>query len=238
MSEFVHGPRRAWETAEKQRTYRDEPIDSSPVAELVEARLDRLCDRSDVGLIGGCRAIRDGDDEALRPGECPDLAGAVVAVRRASGAARIVARRLIARLGCEDADLPREVGLAPRWPSGILGSLAHDRTLAVAVAAKNSRARSVGLDIEPAEPLAPDLVDIVATPEEQPVLQGDLIAAHLLFCVKEAVYKATHPIDGVFLAHHDIQVNGSMSIAATRNGFRLQTFALREPALLALAVLL
>lgn len=52
--------------------------------------------------------------------------GSVTKVRRASGAARIVARQLLARLGCAQTELPKESSGAPRWPFGVVGSLAHE----------------------------------------------------------------------------------------------------------------
>src|SRR5215471_10888972 len=47
----------------------------------------------------GHRLISPGDEDALLPEEAPAFAASVVTVRRASGAARIVARELLMRLG-------------------------------------------------------------------------------------------------------------------------------------------
>jgi 4'-phosphopantetheinyl transferase EntD len=41
----------------------------------------------------------------------------------------------------------------------------------------------------------------------------------VLFTVKEAVYKAVHPLDGIFLDHHDVEVSlgaGTASIRGSR----------------------
>src|SRR5262249_59963041 len=80
----------------------------------------------------GHRLISPGDEDALWPEEIPPLASSVDKVRRASGAARIVARQLLRRLGQPECALPRGSGGAPRWPTGIVGSLAHDSSVAVA----------------------------------------------------------------------------------------------------------
>ena len=55
----------------------------------------------------------------------------------------------------------------PLWPDGIVGSLAHDSEVAVAAMAAQHEFPSVGVDVEPAEPLAPDLLNIVATARER-----------------------------------------------------------------------
>ena len=50
------------------------------------------------GVVVGHRAISAGDEDALLPVEAPAFAKSVVKVRRASGAARIVARALLTHL--------------------------------------------------------------------------------------------------------------------------------------------
>ena len=85
--------------------------------------LERALDTIAVpGLLIGHRAISQGDEDALREAEAASIASAVVKVRRASGAARIVARRLLAQLGFPDAQVPKGAGGAPLWPAGVVGS--------------------------------------------------------------------------------------------------------------------
>jgi 4'-phosphopantetheinyl transferase EntD len=204
----------------------------------IERALAALAARAHPGLRAGCRTIRAGDEEALSPAEAAPLAGAVESVRRASGAARIVARRLLADLGAPAAgELPRLVSGAPCWPPGFVGSLAHDEAVAVAAVARSGVFPGLGIDVEPALPLPAELLDLVATPAEQGELAGDLIEARLLFCAKEAVYKATNPIDGVFLEHRDVEVRLGPATASTRTGHALRLFLSRSPRLIALATL-
>src|SRR5262249_48275353 len=75
------------------------------------------------GIVIGHRLILPGDEDALLPEEAPAFASSVVKVRRASGAARIVARQLLKRLGQPECALPRTSGGAPAWPAGVVGSL-------------------------------------------------------------------------------------------------------------------
>jgi 4'-phosphopantetheinyl transferase EntD len=170
------------------------------------------------GLLIGYRAISEGDENALLPAEVPAFAASVTSVRRASGAARIVARRLLAQLGHSNWPLRKGEAGAPAWPAGVVGSMSHDARLAVAVAASVREYDAVGIDIEPAEALPPELLDIVATPRERAEIVHNPFGGRLLFVAKEAVYKAVYPLDRVFLEHHDVVVDLQRGQATVRNG--------------------
>jgi 4'-phosphopantetheinyl transferase EntD len=200
-------------------------------------RLDAFA-RAHPELNAGCRVIAVGDEFALTPAELRPISRSIVSVRRASGAARIVARKLLAQLDAPPPiELPRSTSGAPRWPPGFVGSLAHDDEFAVAVVARSRSVRSVGIDIEPVLPLPEDLLQIVTTPHEREQLDKDLVSARLLFCIKEAVYKATFPVDGVFLEHHDVDVCLTSSIARTSTGRGIRFYAIARPRLVAIAML-
>jgi 4'-phosphopantetheinyl transferase EntD len=170
------------------------------------------------GILVDHRLIADGDELALLPEELPAFAGSVLKVRRASGAARIVARNLLSRVGRTPSAICKSAGGMPVWPKGIVGSLAHDATMAVAAVAARDAFSSVGIDVEPAEPLDPELLDIVATASERERMQDDPFRGRLLFSIKEAIYKAVYPLDGVFLDHHDVEADIPAGIARIRNG--------------------
>lgn len=174
------------------------------------------------GIRIGHRFIAEGDERLLLPEEIGAFAASVVKVRRASGAARLVARELMPHFGHELRAIPKSAGGMPVWPEGIVGSLAHDNEVAVAAMAAKSDFLSVGVDIEPAEPLEPGLLEIVATPGEREVAASDPVHGRLLFAIKEAVYKAVNPLDGVFLDHHDVEVNLTGGTAAVRQGRRVE----------------
>src|SRR5262249_41046059 len=122
------------------------------------------------GINIGHRVISVGDEDALLPEEVSAFAASVLKVRRASGAARIVARELLARVGHAGCALPKGPFGAPIWPAGVVGSLAHDSRVAVAAVGLRGEVRGLGIDIEPNEPLPVDLLDLVATPRERPIL--------------------------------------------------------------------
>lgn len=164
------------------------------------------------------RVITDGDELALLPDEFGAFATSVIKVQRASGAARIVARELLLKFGQPQHAIPKSTGGMPVWPEGIVGSLAHDLKVAVAAMAMQRDFMSVGVDVEPAEPLDPDLLHLVATVNERRNIQDDPCGGRVLFSVKEAVYKAVYPLDRVFLDHHDVEVNLSTGVAVVQNG--------------------
>src|SRR5687767_5942009 len=88
------------------------------------------------GVLIGHRLISPGDELALLPEELNAFASSIDKVKRGSGAARIVARRLMAQLGQPHQAVPKAASGAPIWPSGIVGSLAHNSQVAVAAIAK------------------------------------------------------------------------------------------------------
>ena len=170
------------------------------------------------GIMIGHRLISPGDERALMPEEAPAFAASVVEVRRASGAARIVARELLARLGHPDCALLKSPSGAPTWPAGVVGSLAHDYRVAVAAVGNSRDVSALGIDVEPAEALPADLLDLVATPQELLKIGEDPFQGRLIFVVKEAVYKAVYPLDQTFLEHHDVEVDLAQRKATVRNG--------------------
>ena len=206
-------------------------------SELVKDAVLALCLRGGGGLIGSCRRILEGDELTLRESERLHLRGALPSLWRASGAVRIIARGLVVQLGGGDATFARAFGKAAEWPKGLIGSLAHDATFAIAVAAPKTPFRSVGVDIEPNSPLPPGLIDFLATPRERHRLRKCTMPERLLFCIKEAVYKATNPIDGIFLEPQDIEFDADSSIARTSTGHTLDIFTEIGSWLLALACL-
>ena len=163
------------------------------------------------------RVIENGDEHALLPVEAGNFASSVAKVRRASGAARRVARELLSELGHVNAALPKCASGAPIWPGGVVGSLAHDATVAIAAVARRDAIAALGIDIEPLEPF-PLEIDTVATARERRSLPGEPYAGRLLFAAKEAVYKAVHPLDGQFLEHHDVEVDLAAGHAIVRGG--------------------
>ena len=159
------------------------------------------------------RFIIEGDEEALLPEEAVYFRNALSKVRRRSGAARIVARELLSRLNCDDVPITKSPSGAPVWPTEVVGSLAHEVQIAVAAVAQKSDILALGVDIEPADDLPDNLVNVIATATEQSRYGQPLLRSRQLFVAKEAVYKAVHPLDQCFLDFHEIEVDLSQQEA-------------------------
>lgn len=170
------------------------------------------------GILVDHRLISPGDEHALLTEEAGAFRRSAVEVRRASGAARIVARTLIERLGHQRPALAKSPAGPPIWPEGVLGSLAHDSSVAVAAVTARENLAGIGIDIEPAELLPAELLEIVTTPRERASLAADPHRGRLFFVAKEAVYKAVFPRDQTFLNHHDVEIDLSNQTARLRDG--------------------
>jgi 4'-phosphopantetheinyl transferase EntD len=182
---------------------------------LLQLAIDAL---APPGLLIGHRVISPGDELALLDAEAAAMAAAAVDRRRASGAARQVARGLMRRLGYAEVPILKATSGAPIWPAGLTGSMAHDDRIAVAAVGLRRDFVAVGIDVEPAVPLPADMLELIATARELRSIADDPLGGKLLFAAKEAVYKAVHPLDGVFLEFHDIEVNLAGRKATTRTG--------------------
>lgn len=185
----------------------------------------------------GCCAIRAGDEEYLLPEERDFITSRALAARRASGAARHLARGLLAELGYPRGVIGRSRFGAPLWGDGIVGSLAHDDVFAVAAVAPADRFQSLGIDIEPAEPLPDDVCSLVVSASDVAGVEDPHLTGRVIFAAKEAVYKAAHPLDGQILNYDDIRVDLSAWCAWTHTGHMAELFYCCAPRVLVLAVM-
>jgi len=141
-------------------------------------------------------------------------------------AGRECAHAALAELGGPAEAVPPGRAGEPRWPAGIVGSLTHCAGYRACAAARTQTVPAIGIDAEPARrPLAAGLIETVATGAERRWL-ADLRAARpelpwdlLLFCAKEAVYKAWFPLTGRRLGFADVlaelAVTGSFTARVT-----------------------
>ena len=187
------------------------------------------------GLSLGHRVITPGDEHALSPAERAGREKATLKVHRQSGAVRILARQLLEQLGLPDAELPRLPNGAPKWPDGVAGSLAHDRDVAVAAVMHSDGSSFVGIDVEPAEPLPPKVMEEIYTPGEQRRYDADLLQSRVLFCAKEAVYKAFNSKTGQSLGFQDVEVNLAQGRALLKSGIDMRVYVVTHPRVVALA---
>ena len=153
----------------------------------------------------------NGDPADLWPAESECVAAAVLSRRREFAAGRACARRLLARLGFEPAALLAAKDRSPLWPSGAIGSIAHDEQLCAVAVAHADRVAGIGLDVEPDAPLeeelwpelflASELDRLAACPHHA---RGNM--ARVYFSAKECVYKCTYAHVGATLGFRDVEI--------------------------------
>ena len=154
-----------------------------------------------------------GEPSALLADEALSVAHAVPRRRLEFATGRDCARRAMAALGHAKAPLPRGQDRMPIWPDDLVGSITHtDAWTAAAVARRDEGFVAIGIDLEPADALPPDLWASVCTPEEQAkltVIRGMTpgLAARLVFCMKEAAFKCQYPLSGAMLEFADLAID-------------------------------
>jgi enterobactin synthetase component D len=159
----------------------------------------------------GIRQSAEGDAVlALLPAEDLILSPRAVERRRRSFAlGRAAARDALAELGIEPVAIGRGSGGEPEWPTGVVGAISHSGDLAVAVVGWQRDYAGLGVDLEQLSPgLSERASRMVCTPTELAWLerQPDGRLRTMLFSAKEAVFKATFPIAGVWLGFGDAEL--------------------------------
>jgi 4'-phosphopantetheinyl transferase EntD len=136
--------------------------------------------------------------------EAAALGDAVAARRHEFALGRTCARAALAAIEVAPVAIPVGDRRAPVWPPGVVGSIAHTRTVCVAAAARARDLRGLGIDLEEVQEMAPGVVDLVLTPEERDALEpgSELVA----FSAKEAVFKLWWPLTGSWLGFEEVSL--------------------------------
>ncbi len=149
--------------------------------------------------------------DTMDPSEDHAVSGAVPRRRAEFHAGRAAARAGMVALGLPPRPVPSDLDRAPIWPEGVVGSISHCRSVCVAALGHTKDWASIGVDLEEDTPLAGDLVPIVCGAAEQswlrtqnPAERG--IMAKLIFCAKEATYKAQYPLTGALFGFDHLEV--------------------------------
>ena len=156
-------------------------------------------------LLPHCVLVAEMDPRGASPDELPVeeqrvVERAVDQRRREFAAGRILARGLLSRLGIgPEFVLVPGPDRVPIWPEGIVGSITHCRDRAAVSVGRASEILSVGCDLEIDEELSEALSELVCTRRERSWLarqphdqRGHY--AKVIFCAKEATYKALFPL--------------------------------------------
>lgn len=140
------------------------------------------------------------------------VAGAVEKRRREFTTARRCAHEALQRLGIAPAPIGSGADHAPRWPSGLVGSITHCDGYRAAALARCSETLSIGIDAEVNRPLPAGIRDVVLGRGEYSQLGSLPLSNHLphwdrlIFSCKEAAYKAWYPLTGRWLDFTDLEV--------------------------------
>jgi 4'-phosphopantetheinyl transferase EntD len=152
----------------------------------------------------------DVPESMMLSAEAAAVAGAVQERRREFATVRYCAREALRRLGVPAIPILPDVDGAPRWPVGVVGSMTHCAGYRAAVAARSGRLRGVGIDAEPHAAVAEGALDLILRDEERARhaalarARPDLHWSRIVFCVKEAVYKAWFPSTRRWLDFADV----------------------------------
>jgi 4'-phosphopantetheinyl transferase EntD len=154
----------------------------------------------------------DAPESTMFSVEAAAVAGAVADRRREFGTVRYCARKALRQLGVPPVPILPGANRAPRWPAGVVGSMTHCAGYRAAVVSRSRELGGVGIDAEPHAALPAAAGDLALRDEERQHLFA-LADAHptlhwdrVVFCAKEAVYKAWFPLTRRWLDFPDVSV--------------------------------
>lgn len=144
------------------------------------------------------------------PEEEPLIARSVPKRRNEFVTVRHCARVAMEQLGVPPSPILKGEKGEPQWPRGVVGSLTHCEGYRAAVVGRSEVARSVGIDAEPHGVLPDRVLEAISLPAERreiAALPGGLHWDRILFCAKEATYKAWFPLTQRWLGFEDAHIS-------------------------------
>lgn len=188
-------------------------------ARLIAAVLPQT---SATDAVASAEVYSDPPDLAPMPEEAPLIAKAVAKRRNEFLSARYCARIALGELGFAPTPILKGERGEPCWPDGIVGSLTHCAGYRGAVVARRGQVRSVGIDAEPHGVLPDGVLDAVSLPIERHELSALPSGLHwdrILFCAKEATYKAWFPLTHRWLGFEDAHITFGVDAAGQSGTF-------------------
>jgi enterobactin synthetase component D / holo-[acyl-carrier protein] synthase len=159
---------------------------------------------------------------AALPEEEPLIAKSVAKRRNEFITVRHCARVALGELGVPPVPILKGEKGEPCWPDGVVGSLTHCTGYRGAVVGRTGAVRSVGIDAEPHDVLPQGVLDAISLPEERGELDslpGSLHWDRILFCAKEATYKAWFPLTKRWLGFEDAHIVFDVEGTGADGGF-------------------
>jgi len=121
-------------------------------------------------------------------------------------AGRACARAALEKAGFSRGPILPDADGVPLWPEGALAAISHSRGYCAAIASRTSDYRTLGLDLEKTNRLSPAAIRRTVHPSEQLYVQDDQKKASLIFCAKEAFFKAQFPVWQTHANFHDLEL--------------------------------
>lgn len=160
-------------------------------------------------VVASAELYGDAPDLTPLPEEEPLIARAVAKRRNEFVSARYCARQALGELGLPPVPILKGDKGEPCWPDGVVGSLTHCEGFRGAVVGRVGDVRSLGIDAEPHDVLPNGVLDAVSLPVERHQLAALPRGPHwdrILFCAKEATYKAWFPLTHRWLGFEDAHI--------------------------------
>lgn len=160
--------------------------------------------------LGHAELYSDPPGLAPLPEEEPLIARSVAKRRNEFITVRHCARVALGELGVSPVPILKGDKGEPCWPDGVVGSLTHCTGYRGAVVGRGGAVRSVGIDAEPHDVLPNGVLDAISLPAERAeipeALPAELHWDRILFCAKEATYKAWYPLTKRWLGFEDAHI--------------------------------
>jgi len=154
--------------------------------------------------------------------EEPLIARSVAKRRNEFITVRYCARIALGELGFSAVPILKGEKGEPCWPDGVVGSLTHCAGFRGAVVGRKGAVRSVGVDAEPHDVLPDGVLDAISLPAERTELAALPAAVHwdrILFCAKEATYKAWFPLTKRWLGFEDAHITFDVDESGSAGSF-------------------
>src|SRR5271163_305248 len=163
----------------------------------------------DGGNLACAELYSDPPGLAPMPEEEPLIARSVAKRRNEFITVRYCARIALGELGFPRVPILKGDKGEPCWPDGVVGSLTHCAGYRGAVVGRDGVVRSVGVDAEPHDVLPDGVLDAISLAAERTEIASLPAGVHwdrILFCAKEATYKAWFPLTKRWLGFEDAHI--------------------------------
>jgi 4'-phosphopantetheinyl transferase EntD len=183
--------------------------------------------------VSAAELYTDPPDLAPLPEEEPLIAKSVAKRRNEFITVRFCARLALEGIGVPPVPILKGDKGEPCWPDGVVGSLTHTEGFRGAAVGRRGAVRSVGIDAEPHGVLPDGVLDAISLPAERSEISALPAGLHwdrILFCAKEATYKAWYPVTKRWLGFEDAHIAFSLDDSGTSG--RFESRILIDPAAL------